>query len=193
MPAQPRVVRVVRASPAEKAGLQVGDVIIALNGKPVRNAVEVNNAIFARPQARLRLTVLRGNQQKPVTLTTTTSFDAPPMPRLSRRAARRLHEATWLLIEGKTDEAERALVKVKEIGKLGNWGNREMAAVENNLGVLYETKDNLGDAIRHYQQAAQADPDVALYHSNLSSALEKIGNFDRMVEEAETAVRLSPR
>jgi tetratricopeptide (TPR) repeat protein len=194
VPPQVRVVRVMRGSPAERAGLKVGDVITALNGKPVSKAAEVNNVIFARPQARLRLTVSRGNQQQPVTLTTTTSFDAPPMPRLSRRAARRLYEATWLLIGGKTDEAESALLKLKGDGETGRWGNREKAAVENNLGVLYETKDKeMSTPIRYYQQAVQADPKVALYHFNLGMALRSIGNLERAKEELQTAVRLAPR
>jgi tetratricopeptide (TPR) repeat protein len=210
VPAQVCVVRVPRASAAEKAGLRVGDVITAVNGKPISKALEVNALIATHPKARVALTVMRAEGKRTVTVAVGPP-EATQTPKLSRRAARRLYAATRLLIESKTDEAERTLLQLRgnweggrrgkaehppsrqvgtEIGKLGN---RERAAVENNLGVLYETKDEMGEAIRHYQRAVQTEPKVALYRMNLGLTLKNIGNFERAAEELETATQLAPR
>ncbi|HLQ45723.1 MAG TPA: FecR domain-containing protein, partial [Planctomycetaceae bacterium] len=130
---QIRVVRVVRGSPAAEAGLQVGEVITALDGVAVTNAVDVAAVIATRPQSLLTLTVLRADEQRTVTLDTTQPPDAPPMPRQLSSTEARLREATQLLIEGNIDEAEHALGQL-----LGSDAN---SALYNNLGVLYETKD----------------------------------------------------
>jgi tetratricopeptide (TPR) repeat protein len=192
VPAQVRVVRVPRASAAEKAGLRVGDVITAVNGKPISKALEVVAFIATHPKARVALTVMRVEGKRTVTVAVGPP-EATQTPKLSRRAARHLYAATRLLIEGKTDEAERALKQLKEMGEMKKLGNRERAAVENNLGVLYETKDEMGEAIRHYQRAVQTEPKVALYRMNLSRALRNIGNSERAAAELETATQLAPR
>ncbi|MDQ3773400.1 MAG: PDZ domain-containing protein, partial [Pseudomonadota bacterium] len=41
----PVIVDVLPNSPAQKAGLQAGDVIVAVNGQPVRNASALKNEI----------------------------------------------------------------------------------------------------------------------------------------------------
>ena len=61
------VMAVVPDSPAEKAGIQVGDAIIKVGGKDAANADAVMNAIRNAPAGKLDLTVLR--QNKEVTLT----------------------------------------------------------------------------------------------------------------------------
>jgi len=59
------VARVVKGGPAEKAGLEPGDVITAINGKPVRNDSEVINAIgLMRPGTQTELTVLRNGKAR---------------------------------------------------------------------------------------------------------------------------------
>lgn len=56
--------RVTPNSPAEKAGLRVGDVIIEVAGQPVHNAMDLEH-IYANlyPGSRTRLTYLRKGQQ----------------------------------------------------------------------------------------------------------------------------------
>jgi serine protease Do len=62
------VAMVVPNSPAQKAGLQVGDIITSVNGSEVSNANDVVNAIgFLRVDSKATLQLLRNN--KPLTLT----------------------------------------------------------------------------------------------------------------------------
>ncbi|MBC7237683.1 MAG: PDZ domain-containing protein [Chloroflexi bacterium] len=52
-------------SPAERAGLQPGDVIIALGGRPVSNASALERMLAeARPGTRLSLTFVRGSERR---------------------------------------------------------------------------------------------------------------------------------
>lgn len=58
------VVKVEGGSPAAKAGLRQGDVVIAVNGDPVRSAAELRNRIgLARVGATVALTYQRGGRQ----------------------------------------------------------------------------------------------------------------------------------
>ncbi len=53
-----------KGTPAERAGLRVGDVIVAADGKPVATDVDLRAAIQARNVGdTIQLTVVRGNQQ----------------------------------------------------------------------------------------------------------------------------------
>jgi len=59
------VARVVKGGPAEKGGLEPGDVITAVDGKVVRNDSEVVNAIgLMRPGTQTDLTFLRNGKSK---------------------------------------------------------------------------------------------------------------------------------
>lgn len=212
LPSQVRVVRVMRDSPAERTRLQVGDVITALNRNLICKAAEVDAAIFVQPHRSVACDVLRGGQLRTILFITARPPDVPPLLNLPTSIERPLYEATRLLIEGKTDAAERALQQLLV--------SHPHAAVHNNLGVLYEMKDEMLQAIRHYQRAmAQTEPQVilvafslppsryigrkgvggeglnqtALYYYNLGMALRNIGNVERAVEELETAMRLAPR
>lgn len=63
------VTQVIPNSPAEKAGLQIGDVITAVNGSDVKNANDVVNAVgFVRVDSNASIAVLRKN--KSITLST---------------------------------------------------------------------------------------------------------------------------
>jgi tetratricopeptide (TPR) repeat protein len=186
---QVRVVRVMTGSPAQQAGIQVGDVITALDGQPVAKAAMVTAALAARPQATLGLTLSRGgpptNQPVLVPLATASPPNAPPAPVVSPATAARLQAATLLLLEGKNDAAQQALEPLA--------ATDSGAPALNNLGLLCETKDQAGDAILRYQAALQLDPQAALYHFNLGMALHNIGNLERSAEEFETAWLLAPQ
>lgn len=66
------ITQVMPSSPAEKAGLQVGDVIISVDGNEVKNANDVVNAVaFLRVDSKAHITVSRNNKNITVTPTLT--------------------------------------------------------------------------------------------------------------------------
>jgi len=61
--------RIVSSSPAEEAGLKVGDIIVEVNGSPIRTVNEANRAIFGlRVGDSLRLRIFREGDYREVTL-----------------------------------------------------------------------------------------------------------------------------
>jgi len=66
------VTQIIPNSPAEKVGLQVGDVITHMNASEINNSNDVVNAVaFMRVDSKMTITVLRNN--KPITFTVTLS------------------------------------------------------------------------------------------------------------------------
>jgi serine protease Do len=66
------VTQILPNSPAEKAGIQVGDIITNMNGTEIKNANDVVNAVaFERVDSKATITLLRNN--KSITVTTTLS------------------------------------------------------------------------------------------------------------------------
>lgn len=64
------VAQVIEDSPAEKAGLERGDVITRLEGEPVGKVAEFRNRIaLTSPGTELKLTVLRDGEKKQITVT----------------------------------------------------------------------------------------------------------------------------
>ena len=60
---------VQEGSPAERAGLRVGDVVVAVDGRPVDDATELTATLAQRkPGDRVRLEVVRGGQRRDMTL-----------------------------------------------------------------------------------------------------------------------------
>ena len=61
------IARVVEGSPAERAGLETGDVVVALNGEDVNSAGQLRNAIgLLRVGAKVTLTVLHEGERREV-------------------------------------------------------------------------------------------------------------------------------
>jgi len=64
------VTDIVRGSPADKAGLKIGDVIVRVNGKKVKGRKEIQNAFLgARVGDVYRLDIIRGGQEMVIKLT----------------------------------------------------------------------------------------------------------------------------
>ena len=82
--------------PADKAGLQAGDIVISLNGNPVRGAAEMSAAIIAMmPGQTARLSILRGSgalaQRREISVVIGSSGGAPAVaPAAAAQVARTL-------------------------------------------------------------------------------------------------------
>lgn len=59
-----RVIEVIGGSPADRAGLQLGDVIVAADGVPLRSATELRNYILSRPAGQSVLLVIKRDDQE---------------------------------------------------------------------------------------------------------------------------------
>jgi Do/DeqQ family serine protease len=72
------VVGVLRNGPAHKAGVEPGDVIIKIDGKPIHDGRDAQTAISRhRPGEAVRLTIVRDNKKQTITAT---AADRPPHP-----------------------------------------------------------------------------------------------------------------
>lgn len=61
------VAEVISGSPAEKAGLKEKDVILSLNGKPIKNSAELRSQILLlKPGSEVELEIMRGNEKKKI-------------------------------------------------------------------------------------------------------------------------------
>ncbi|MGD8999003.1 MAG: DegQ family serine endoprotease [Granulosicoccaceae bacterium] len=72
------VVSVLKGSPAEQAGLRVGDVVTEMNGRPVRHADDLRNAIgLLRIGTRVSMRVMRNGHKKIITAVIAETSTAP--------------------------------------------------------------------------------------------------------------------
>jgi serine protease Do len=63
------VQQVVPRAPAAKAGVKDGDVVVALNGKPIRSSSELTRSVAVIPPGgKAQLTILRGGERKEITV-----------------------------------------------------------------------------------------------------------------------------
>jgi serine protease Do len=63
------VMKVLPGSPADRAGLQPGDIILEVNGKPVQSATQLQFEIMKTPPGKeVKLTVLRNNKKLTLTV-----------------------------------------------------------------------------------------------------------------------------
>jgi hypothetical protein len=77
--------------PADKAGLQAGDVVVSLNGKPLTGAAAMSATIIAMtPGQTARLGIVRGTQSREIAVVIGASGGAPPPPAAAAQAARTL-------------------------------------------------------------------------------------------------------
>lgn len=65
------IAKIERGSPADSGGLRSGDVVVAVDGRPIRSATDFRNRIgLLRVGTPVQLTVVRGGGQKSVTVRT---------------------------------------------------------------------------------------------------------------------------
>ena len=92
-------------SPAERAALAVGDIIVTINGKPVSSSADVRNQVgLLRVGSTVELDVLRNGRQRTVKVV----IEAPQVARLNgKHVHRRLAGATFSELQEGTPEYGR--------------------------------------------------------------------------------------
>jgi serine protease Do len=64
------VAQVINGSPADEAGVRVGDVIVNFNGKQIKDATQLRNLVAAtKPNEKANVTVLRNGKEQNLTVT----------------------------------------------------------------------------------------------------------------------------
>jgi len=99
--------RIENNSPAAKAGLEPGDIIVAANGKTVKNSQDINNIIgLLQIGDKVSIEFFRGNEKKEVT----TTIGKPVQPQLAGENLHRLLQGTVLGVTQK-DQVEGILLE----------------------------------------------------------------------------------
>ncbi|MGZ5583618.1 MAG: PDZ domain-containing protein, partial [Usitatibacter sp.] len=147
------VSNVEEGSPAGKAGLEVGDVILKIDGRPVEGSADLSRTIRAvRPGTKVSLNVWRGGKARDLTVTVG-EFKDDEAPKVAQR-------------DGKKPEAKP--------GKLGvavaELTSEQKKALKVNAGVVVEAAD--GAAL----SAGVGPGDVILRVNNVDVASVKAFN-----------------
>ncbi len=72
------IAEVLEDTPAEKAGLKSGDIILKMNGKDVEGNVSFRNSVsLIKPGTKIKLTILRGDKEKEITVKIGSKADSP--------------------------------------------------------------------------------------------------------------------
>jgi tetratricopeptide (TPR) repeat protein len=69
---------------------------------------------------------------------------------------------------------------------------RDNYVAQNNLGTLFESRGDLGQAAVRFERALRIRPDFAPAHNNLGLVLTKQGDLPEAIEYFEHAIRLNP-
>ncbi len=64
-----KILKLAPGSPAEKAGLKPGDIIVNVNGQPMSNANDTQTVLFGKAGTNVDITVRSGETEKTMTLT----------------------------------------------------------------------------------------------------------------------------
>lgn len=175
------IVEIDPESPAKAAGLCVGDIVLAVDGKSARTAEDVHRQLRVDPGRTFRIRVRRGARLVDFRLRTD-PWGEPISVRSSMKE--RLLAATRHAILGDLHAAIPALESIVAI--------RPEAPALNNLGAAHMADRAPGKANGYFKKAVQVDPSQPLYRLNWGLALRSVGNLSRSQEELQALHRLDP-
>ncbi|MBI5705474.1 MAG: tetratricopeptide repeat protein [Armatimonadetes bacterium] len=177
-----RVLYMWSHSPALRAGIWRDDVIVAMDGQPTRSMLDVRRVAWRSMGKRIGVSLIRKGQQRSIPVVPI--VEGQPIPSWNADIADAVRPWTDLgLWQSREEGIEGLQRELRENPTCAGWIN---------LGILHEIGDDMGEAIRAFQQAVRLEPQSALAHQNLAIALKKIGNLPRAAEEARIAVRFAP-
>lgn len=192
-----KIVKVFDGSPAEKAGVQDGDVITAVDGKSMKNlALEsVTSVVQGEEGTSVKLTVLRGNSEKVFTIVRGTVKENPVQLRIEGKTAYIRIDG---FITGAGEKFREAMVQVKKnkiyniiLDLRGNTGGYVNEAVDvakelippGVITTLDYKSEEIGDRVftseaknPDYVVAILVDENTASASEILAGALEDAGN-----------------
>ncbi len=148
------VARVETDSPADKAGLKVGDVIIEVNGREVLSSAQVRNEIgLLRIGNRVRISILRNG--KPRTITATIEEQASKSVQ-GEKLSNRLAGAEFAEVKEDTASGSFAAIEV-----LNASGKAASAGLRKGDIILSVNKQRV-KSIRDMKNALKKNPDAVL-------------------------------
>ena len=65
----PRVLAVTSGEPAEKAGIKPGDIVLAVDGRPITFPRQLSEAIARKPGVRITMAILRNHERRDIVVT----------------------------------------------------------------------------------------------------------------------------
>ncbi len=89
---------------------------------------------------------------------------------------------------GKLDDAEVLYRRIIE----NDSGDAGISGAHNNLANILKARDNVSEAIEHYQKAISLNPGIAETHYNLGSSFYRLGNFDKSIQQYMKAISIKP-
>jgi tetratricopeptide (TPR) repeat protein len=182
----PVITAITAGSPADKAGLRIGDRLLALSSRPIQNRGDlIRSEFLISGTQHIAVSILRdGVAQRLKAIPAPAVF---AMPALQQRdaTAQALQEANQQLARGETDAAHAAYERIIQ-------NHPEYAAAYNNLGVCQEMAGELEPAVVSYRRALAITPKTALFNFNLGMAYYAVGNLTRARVAYQETLNLDP-
>jgi carboxyl-terminal processing protease len=183
---QPTIVRILAGNPAEKAGLQAGDVIVAVNDQSTVDwtADKTANAVRGDVDTTVKITVKRGAEEKNFTVTRATvdnpSVDSKVVDGLGTLTITRFDDQTGTLAKKAAESFKRQNVKGVVLDLRDNGGGYITAAqdvaglwLKDKLVVSERTNGKTTDELTSGDDPVLAGiPTVVLVNGNTASASE---------------------
>lgn len=147
------VTKIERGSPAEKAGLQAGDVITALNGRRITSSVSLPMLVSSlRPGAKAELTIIRDKKPQTVSITIGTNPDSAKTVGAAAQSGHRLGIEGRILTDAESREADTTGLLVTKVGKFAaSVGLQPGDIIVSANGKLIKSSDDLQKACRENQ------------------------------------------